>query len=441
MLSCIIKSKTIHVVDIIGNIVSQVNIDFLLTSYEALCAVKYLDLTRFYCVLAALLMPLMIMASVGAGAQNKFFSTSSRGGAEGAKQNAQMTAFQSEFQRMNACTAAGLVYAPTHVSADSDGCTSDASARSLSDSLSVGGHASVSGTLNVLGTLKVSGEGELCTATLAGAIRYLSAVQVIEYCDGAAWAALGGSAGAATSMVSGWPDALLCTTAGPVQRIYYMQHILSDGRRTYRTDGGGSTYGVIFNSNQTFNSHEGTATTNCNTSIDSIKTAGRAFNFLGGTGSGGGGGGNPQLIADAEACTIAKEGALRWNTGDKVVEFCDGSGWAAFGMGSDFDLVNGLHASSQCTALGGEVVTVTGNVKVCRFSDYQCPSGWIQYQNWSETIQHHANPNCGASCWTTAVAWSNTVKAQCSCPAIGVCGPCEAMGAWHNPAIRKIGCY
>lgn len=374
-----------------------------------------------------------------ASAQSKFFSTPGRGGGEGAKQNAQITTFQNEFQRMNACTAAGLIYAPTHVTAGPDGCTSDVSARSLSEDISVGGHVSVSGTLSVAGTLKVAGEGEPCTPVLAGAIRYLSAAQVIEYCDGTAWAGLG-IAGEATSMVAGWPDAILCTTTGPVQRVYYFQHILSDGRRTYRTDGGGSTYGVIFNSSQNFNSHEGVVTTNCNMSIDAIKTAGRAFNFVGGSGDGNSAG-NPQLVADSGACTMAKEGSLRWNSGDKVVEFCNGSTWAELGVGSDFDLVNGLHASSQCTAIGGEVVTVTGNVKVCRFNDYQCPSGWIQYQNWSEAIQHHANPNCGASCWTTAVAWSNTVKVACSCPAMGVCGPCEAMGAWHNPAIRKIGCY
>lgn len=219
MLSYIIKSKTIHVVDIIGNIVSQVNIDFLLTSYEALCAVKYLDLTRFYCVLAALLMPLMIMASVEAGAQNKFFSTSSRGGAEGAKQNAQMTAFQSEFQRMNACTAAGMIYAPTHVAADADGCTTDVSSRSLSDNLSVGGHMSVSGTLtmderlgigitpqlplDVAGAMRIAGETETCTADKAGSMRYNPAISQIEFCNGTNWGGMGGSGGGAFSICDG----------------------------------------------------------------------------------------------------------------------------------------------------------------------------------------------------------------------------------------------
>jgi len=57
-----------------------------------------------------------------ATAQSKFFSTPSRGGAEGGKQNAQITAFQSEHQRMNACTAQGRIYGPAHPNADTDGC-------------------------------------------------------------------------------------------------------------------------------------------------------------------------------------------------------------------------------------------------------------------------------------------------------------------------------
>ncbi|MBI1364022.1 MAG: hypothetical protein GC134_08550 [Proteobacteria bacterium] len=55
-------------------------------------------------------------------AQSKFFSSSSRGGGEGAKQNAQVTSLQGENDRMNACTAAGMIYAPTHASANPQGC-------------------------------------------------------------------------------------------------------------------------------------------------------------------------------------------------------------------------------------------------------------------------------------------------------------------------------
>jgi len=54
-------------------------------------------------------------------AQGKFFSTPGRG-AEGAKQNAQVTTLQGENERMNACTAAGRIYAPTHPNKDANDC-------------------------------------------------------------------------------------------------------------------------------------------------------------------------------------------------------------------------------------------------------------------------------------------------------------------------------
>lgn len=57
-----------------------------------------------------------------ATAQSKFFSTPSRGGAESAKQNAQLTTLHGEFVRMNACTAQGRIYAPTNANKDANDC-------------------------------------------------------------------------------------------------------------------------------------------------------------------------------------------------------------------------------------------------------------------------------------------------------------------------------
>lgn len=65
---------------------------------------------------------LCIFAALSVSAQSKFFSTSSRGGAEGAKQSAQVSTLQGENERMNACTAAGKIYAPTHPNRDSNSC-------------------------------------------------------------------------------------------------------------------------------------------------------------------------------------------------------------------------------------------------------------------------------------------------------------------------------
>lgn len=120
---------------------------------------------------------LMLFGAIDVDAQSKFFSTSSRGGAEGAKQNAQLTTLQTENERMNACTASGRIYAPTHPNRDANDCiphlaldpTSGAATftnsvtinsgganitgnSTFNNALTVGGATTVNNTLNVTGT-------------------------------------------------------------------------------------------------------------------------------------------------------------------------------------------------------------------------------------------------------------------------------------------------
>jgi hypothetical protein len=73
-------------------------------------------------VMKYLLVVFLMLFGTVAMAQSKFFSTPNRGGVAGAKQNAILTVLQSEQQRMNTCTAAGMVYAPTNPNADAGGC-------------------------------------------------------------------------------------------------------------------------------------------------------------------------------------------------------------------------------------------------------------------------------------------------------------------------------
>ncbi len=48
------------------------------------------------------------------------------------------------------------------------------------------------------------------------------------------------------------------------------------------------------------------------------------------------------------------------------------------------DLVNNVHTSTECTALGGTVQTDSSGNKFCYLSG-GCSSGWTQYQNWRAT--------------------------------------------------------
>lgn len=164
----------------------------------------------------------LLLVSSPVWAQSKFFSTPNRGGVEGAKQNVMLTMLQNEQQRMNACTAAGLIYAPTNINANTDGCTSAAGQREFSGDVTVGGSSTVSGSLavggelsvsgpvtlptgvgigsgpattalDVAGAIRVAGETEVCNADRAGAIRYNASIQSMEFCNGTAWGGMGGS--------------------------------------------------------------------------------------------------------------------------------------------------------------------------------------------------------------------------------------------------------
>lgn len=166
-----------------------------------------------------------LVLSFPAFAQGKFFSTPSRGGAEGARQNAQLTTINGEFERMNACTGAGAVYAPTHPDANAGGCVTAIAERSMTGGLAVqgdatvqghlnanggldvngntavGGNLTVSGQIDVTGSIKISGGSAPCNSGRAGSLRYNSSAQQIEFCNGTAWSSLGdgASGGGSTS--------------------------------------------------------------------------------------------------------------------------------------------------------------------------------------------------------------------------------------------------
>ncbi|MBI1362979.1 MAG: hypothetical protein GC134_03250 [Proteobacteria bacterium] len=97
-----------------------------------------------------------------ADAQNKFFSSSSRGGAEGAKSNAEITALNSENARMNACTAQGRLYAPTNPSADLGGCITAFTINAATGNATLTGQGTFNNGVNVTaGGATVSGNTTL----------------------------------------------------------------------------------------------------------------------------------------------------------------------------------------------------------------------------------------------------------------------------------------
>ncbi len=73
-----------------------------------------------------------------------------------------------------------------------------------------------------------------------------------------------------------------------------------------------------------------------------------------------------------------------------------------------------IHKDSDCTSSGGSVVTVEGNVNICRMNAASCPGGWTQYKGWSTTT----NRVCSAS-----LSRGNGVNGN----AWGACSPNQAL--------------
>ncbi len=100
--------------------------------------------------------------SLETGEAQPIFATPARGGAAGSKQQAQISVVQNEDSRMNACTVQGLLYAPNHSDANSNGCLPSHKIQPNGDiaiysNATFGGNLSVAGNTNIAGSLNSSG--------------------------------------------------------------------------------------------------------------------------------------------------------------------------------------------------------------------------------------------------------------------------------------------
>lgn len=153
------------------------------------------------------ILSLLIFAMpTAAFAQSKFFATSSRGGAEGAKQNAMLqTLIQENAARMaeaaanaasittlrdateaslttiSECGAQGTLFGPGHALADGNDCIPSLQVANDGNVLFQGGAK--------------FGTSALCDPTAEGTIRYNVSAKRMEFCNGEVWGMMGGSAG------------------------------------------------------------------------------------------------------------------------------------------------------------------------------------------------------------------------------------------------------
>jgi len=119
-------------------------------------------------------------------------------------------------------------------------------------------------------------------------------------------------------------------------------------------------------------------------------------------------------------------------------------------------LVNGAHTWNECEAAGGTVVDSDVELKQCRFELTACPSGWNQYNNFSEVLvtTAYCYSSFGyliGSCATPQKPWGNQTFG-CSCMSgsptqyyeVPCCDPDgPSTGCWICLAAPRnaIGCF
>lgn len=213
-----------------------------------------------------------------ATAQSKFFSTPSRGGAEGAKQTAQVVTLQSENQRMNACTAQGLIYGPTNPNADAGGCLPRFIIHPDHISIAAGTGSSSSLFVHVDGT----------TNSHSAALRLIKNYN----------AQTGGGPGIRFDNLDGRLAAIFGTTDGNLGGIQFRAG--SDGNQTLMllTAGGLTVNGDI-----------------------------------GVTGA--------IKVGNATTCNASTEGSLRYNAAEQKMELCSGSAWVGMSGGGQDGMPSG----------------------------------------------------------------------------------------------------
>jgi type II secretory pathway pseudopilin PulG len=124
---------------------------------------------------------------------------------------------------------------------------------------------------------------------------------------------------------------------------------------------------------------------------------------------------------------------------------------------SGIGLVNLKHTKQDCTGLGGTVMSDSAGKNFCKFnSSGGCPTGWVQYNGWSNWVGASAqgnddskgvclsNPNCdGIDCSYPSIGFSEWAPFQ-SCQ-VGDChyDGCSRYHTYRtvNASRSQIGCF
>jgi hypothetical protein len=169
--------------------------------------------------------------------------------------------------------------------------------------------------------------------------------------------------------------------------------------------------------------------------------------------------------AGGGAASAYKDGDVFYNQTDKKYYIYNSTGntWIeAPSPGGGLDLNNTLlgavHTAGQCSKAGGNPVDIGAALPLCQFDQPACPTGWYQFQSWTNTTINTCGPGCGAHLWacclqqwydiagccTTGIGhdWSNSPVLSCQYRVCDV--PCPSPQSHFETCpqnVLQVGCY
>jgi len=192
-------------------------------------------------------------------------------------------------------------------------------------SIGMGASPDASALLDVSSTTKgflpprmTTAQRDAIASPAEGLVVYNTTTKSLDLRVASSWLSFGGSM-TGNSMVSGWPDVILCNVNTWGYSTFYPMHVPhTSGTYVYRSiwDGAGTDYSFTFTSAGAYQSTQNLPTNDCNgKSISQLYSEGKAFNFVGGvTASADGTAGQIQFN---EGGNLRADAALHWDNTNK----------------------------------------------------------------------------------------------------------------------------
>lgn len=119
-----------------------------------------------------------------------------------------------------------------------------------------------------------------------------------------------------TTMVSGWPDAIMCSFSGGAGGYVILMAVQMPSGSTYTYSIGDGSWFATYNSNGTLNSISLLGTTDCSgKTIAQLYASGRAFNFIGSSNAGGSTASGDRIVSTSANIVAMAGGTISITTG------------------------------------------------------------------------------------------------------------------------------